>query len=92
MGRRGYFAHGGWSSRVARASGSARSVGEVLGWTARSTPRREARKIVRGWLDSSAHRHVLLEPAFRRVGLGRATGRLQGRNAAIWTVDWASAR
>jgi len=92
MSRRGYFAHGAWGSRVARASGSARSVGEVLGWMARSSPRREARQMVRGWLDSPPHRHVLLDPSFRRVGLGRATGRLQGRDAAIWTVDWASAR
>ncbi|MDO8187031.1 CAP domain-containing protein [Conexibacter sp. JD483] len=92
MGRRGYFAHGEWGSRVARASGSAHAVGEVLGWMAHSSPRREARKMVRGWLDSPPHREVLLERDFRRVGLGRATGRLQGLNAAIWTVDWASAR
>lgn len=92
MGRRGYFAHGSWGSRVARASGSAQATGEVLGWMARSSPRREARKMVRGWLDSPPHRQVLLDGTFRRVGLGRATGRLQGRNAAIWTVDWASAR
>lgn len=92
MGRRGYVAHGAWGSRVARASGSAAAVGEVLGWMGRTSPRGEARQMVRGWLDSPPHRHVLLDRAFRRVGLGRATGRLQGLDAAIWTVDWASAR
>ncbi|MDO8211579.1 CAP domain-containing protein [Conexibacter sp. CPCC 206217] len=92
MARRGYFAHGAWSSRVARASGSAHALGEVLGWLGRSGPRREARGIVRGWLDSPPHRAVLLDASFRRVGIGRAGGQLNGISAAIYTVDWASAR
>lgn len=92
MARRGYFAHGAWSSRVARASGSAHALGEVLGWLGRSSPRSEARGIVRGWLDSPPHRTVLLDASFRRVGIGRAGGQLNGISAAIYTVDWASAR
>jgi uncharacterized protein YkwD len=47
---------------------------------------------VRGWLHSPPHREVLLDGRFRRVGIGRAGGRLGGTNAAIYTVDWASAR
>jgi uncharacterized protein YkwD len=92
MARRGYLAHGAWGSRVARASGSANAVGEVLGWLRRAGPRNEARGIVRGWLDSPTHRLVLLDARFRRVGIGRAGGRLRGVDAAIYTVDWASAR
>lgn len=92
MRRRGYFSHGSWSARVARAAGSPSAVGEVLGWLTRSTPRREAKGIVRGWLRSPAHRSVLLDDAFRRVGIGRAAGPFAGQDAAVYTVDWASAR
>jgi uncharacterized protein YkwD len=92
MVRRGYFGHGPWGSRVARASGSAAAVGEVLGWLPRTSPQREARGIVRGWLDSPVHRQVLLDGQFRRVGIGRAGGSRDGVHAAIYTVDWASAR
>ncbi|MDW5594465.1 CAP domain-containing protein [Conexibacter stalactiti] len=92
MARRGYFGHGSWGSRVARASGSASAVGEVLGWLPRNTPRSEAREIVRGWLNSPPHRQVLLDGQFRRIGIGRARGSLSGVSAAIYTVDWASAR
>lgn len=92
MARRGYFGHGSWGSRVARASGSASAVGEVLGWLPRNSPRREAREIVRGWLNSPPHRQVLLDGQFRRIGIGRARGSLGGVSAAIYTVDWASAR
>lgn len=92
MARRGYFAHGRWSPRVARAAGRPHAVGEVIGWLSRAQPSREARGIVQGWLRSAPHRHVLLDPGFRRVGIGRATGRLSGYSAAIYTVDWATAR
>lgn len=92
MARRGYFGHGSWSGRVARAAGRPHAVGEVLGWLTRSSPRREARGVVRGWLNSPPHRAVVLDGGFKRVGLGRATGRLSGLPAAIYTVDWASAR
>lgn len=92
MARRGYFGHGSWGSRVAQASGSASAVGEVLGWLQRKSPRSEAREIVRGWLNSPPHRQVLLDGQFRRIGIGRARGSLGGVRAAIYTVDWASAR
>ncbi|MBB4664989.1 CAP domain-containing protein [Conexibacter arvalis] len=91
MARRGYFAHGAWGGRVARASG-ARQVGEVIAWLARSRPGREARAVVRGWLRSPSHRHIVLDGRFKRVGVGRAPSRVRGVKAAIYTVDWASAR
>jgi uncharacterized protein YkwD len=92
MARRNYFAHGSWGGRVARAAGSPRAVGEVIGWLKRASPRAEARGVVRGWLDSPAHRHVLLDGGFERVGIGRAPGRVGSIGAALYTVDWASAR
>jgi uncharacterized protein YkwD len=92
MARRGYFAHGPWGGRVARAAGGPRRVGEVIGWLTRATPASEARRVVRGWLDSPAHRHVMLDGGFQRVGIGRAAGRVGSLRAALYTVDWASAR
>lgn len=92
MARRNYFAHGSWGGRVARAAGSPRAVGEVIGWLQRTSPRAEARRVVRGWLDSPAHRDVLLDGSFGRVGIGRAPGRVGSIEAALYTVDWASAR
>lgn len=86
--RRGWLAHGSWASRVARAAGSPRKLGEVLGRMRSSSPRREARTLVRNWLRSAGHRQILLDAAFRRVGIGRAAG----RSSALYTVDWASAR
>lgn len=92
MAARGYVAHGRWTGRVAAASQRARSVGEVLGWLAPNDPRREAGWLVRSWLGSPTHRPVVLGTSFRRVGIGRATGWIGGRSAAIYTVDFASAR
>ena len=73
MARHGYFAHGAWPIRVMAAAGSARSIGEVIGWRVQGSPRREARAMVREWLGSPPHRRVLLDGGFRRVGIGRAT-------------------
>lgn len=91
MARNGYFAHGSWTTRVRASAGSARSVGEVIGWQRAGRPGREARAIVRSWLGSAPHRAVLLDRGFRRVGLGRATARWSGRPTALYTADFASA-
>lgn len=87
MVRHGYFAHGAWDGRVARASGNARSIGEVLGWLGPASPGAEAARMVRAWLGSPEHRRVLLDGGFRRVGIGRVRGRV-----AMYTVDFASGR
>lgn len=92
MARHGYFAHGAWDGRVARASGSANDVGEVLGWLGRGNPSHEAAGMVRAWLSSPEHRHVLLDGAFSRVGIGRAVGRRGRERTAVYTVNFASSR
>jgi len=81
MVRRGYFSHvipGGrrMTSRV-QATGylrNARSwwLGETLAWGTgdRSTPA----AIVAAWMDSAAHRRVLLGRQYREVGIGVALG------------------
>lgn len=89
MARRGYFAHGSWTGRVMAAAGSARSVGEVIGWRVQSSPSSEASNLVREWLGSPPHRRVLLDGDFRRVGIGRATATSGGNPTALYTVDFA---
>ena len=89
MARKGYFAHGAWPGRVMAAAGSARQVGEVIGWRVQSDPASEAAAMVQDWLDSPPHRHVLLDPGFRRIGIGRAAGSRSGYATAIYTVDYA---
>lgn len=92
MARHGYFAHGAWPGRVMAAAGSARSIGETIGWRVQASPRSEARAMVREWLGSPPHRRVLLDGDFRRVGIGRATSSSGGHPTALYTVDWATAR
>jgi uncharacterized protein YkwD len=92
MAANGTVEHGDWSGRVAAASRSAGSIGEVLGWRAPDTPRGEAAWLVRAWLGSPYHRPVVLGASFRRVGIGRTTGWINGESSAIYTVDFASAR
>ena len=42
--------------------------------------------IVRGWMNSPAHRHVLLSSRFRYAGVGFARGRMGGRLATTVTL------
>lgn len=88
----GFFAHGAWVPRVARAAGQSHDIGEVLGWLAPGGPRGEASWLVNAWLHSPEHRRVLLDGSFRRVGIGRAVGEEGGRWAAVYTVDFAGRR
>jgi len=92
MARTRSVTHGRWTGRVAAASRSAQSIGEVLGWLSPDDPRGEAAWLVRSWLGSPYHRPVVLGASFRRVGIGRATGWIGGKSSAIYTVDFASAR
>jgi uncharacterized protein YkwD len=90
MARRGYFAHGAWPGRVMAAAGSARSVGEVIGWRVQDSPSGEATAMVREWLGSPEHRRVLLDGDFHRIGIGRAPSSHADHPIALYTVDWAS--
>src|SRR4051812_50069297 len=62
-------------------------VGETLAWwRGRATPA----PIVPAWRDSPPHRHVLLEPSFRDVGIGAVLGTPPppGRAGATYTADF----
>jgi uncharacterized protein YkwD len=92
MAHHGFFSHGSWVSRVARAARHPRNVGEVLGSRTPGSPHDEAVRMVAAWLASPPHRAVLLDGRFRRVGIGRAVGGQSGHLAAVYTIDFASAR
>jgi uncharacterized protein YkwD len=84
---RDYFAHGSFAQRVRRFV-PYRNLGENLAMTSRCSPR----LVVRLWLRSAPHRHVLLSRSYRRVGIGRRVGHLGSRRACMWTADFASRR
>ena len=61
---------------------------ETLAWGTGSnaTPR----AVVREWLNSPAHRAILLSTKYPLIGIGRAVGSYHGYTDAIfWTADWA---
>jgi uncharacterized protein YkwD len=82
-----YFAHGQAVSRICRFLTGARLVGETLAWGTGTlgTPQSTLDR----WLASPPHRAVLLDPAFRLIGVGRAHGRFLGNNGAwLYTADF----
>jgi uncharacterized protein YkwD len=90
-----YFAHasrdgGSFDSRVRRYA-RFRALGETIAWMSRCG-RRAARRIVNMWMRSSGHRAILLSSAFRRIGVGRRTGRLGSSRACVVTADFGSRR
>ncbi|HEY3190838.1 MAG TPA: CAP domain-containing protein [Solirubrobacteraceae bacterium] len=73
-------------TRVCRAM-HARTVGETIGWIRSRRAGKQAAGIVRWWMNSPAHRAVLMSPSFRRVGVGRRIGRFGGRRVVWFTAD-----
>jgi uncharacterized protein YkwD len=97
MVRRRYFSHTtpegmSFADRI-RGTGYLRAsrqwfVGENLAWGWRG--RDSARRIVRAWMHSPPHREVILNPAFREVGIGIASGvpRPLPPGGATYTADF----
>lgn len=79
--RTGSFGHIG-----VRSSRRFPYVGEVLALHYSWKPRRSL--TVRRWLGSPAHRAAVLSPSFRYVGASMMRGRLNGRRATIWVVQF----
>ena len=88
MARTGVFAHGAFSRRIARFSRAA-SVGENLAWVS-NCGRGTGRRIVAMWLNSPAHRAVLLSHGYRRVGIGVRRGWMRGMRVCLVTADFSS--
>ena len=87
---RDFFAHGSMAQRV-RRYGRYRRVGETLAMVS-GCGRRGARRAVRMWMQSPAHRVILLSRGFRRVGVGARKGRLGSMRTCVVTADFASRR
>jgi uncharacterized protein YkwD len=90
--RRGYFAHNGpqgkWDVRIRRYV-TRRLIGEILatGTGKYATPV----GMMNAWMQSPAHRHIILTPELRLVGLGVATGTYRGQaGVAMATADFSS--
>lgn len=58
-------------------------VGELIEW---HEGRARPAAAVAAWRRSPEHRRLLLDPAFRRLGLGRAAGRVDGRRCTVWVA------
>jgi uncharacterized protein YkwD len=88
-----YFAHesrdGGSFDRRVRRFANHRAVGETLAMLG-GCGRRAARQVVRMWMNSPGHRAILLSSSFRRVGIGKRKGNLDGSRACLVTADFGS--
>jgi uncharacterized protein YkwD len=76
-------------SGVLQHSGNAlqRGEGEVIEWHTGNQAR--VNKVVMEWLNSPAHRPVILAGSYRRAGAGIAVGRMGGQKAVIWVARFA---
>lgn len=77
-----------FSTRLARA-GKRKSYGETLAW-APDGAHVNAKVLLKLWLASAPHRHVLLNGKLRRVGVGRVHGHLGGQAGNAITADFSS--
>jgi uncharacterized protein YkwD len=77
------FSHGAAFSHRMRRYVHSRHVGENLAWLGRC----DASQVVQMWLNSAAHRRIMLERGFRRVGVGRRSS----AGTCYVTADFASA-
>jgi uncharacterized protein YkwD len=80
--RSGTFSHGAVFTRLRRYTRS-RSIGETLAWMSRC----DSRQIVDMWMNSAAHREILLSPKFAHVGVGKRSSSAR----CMVTADFASA-
>ncbi len=70
----------------------ARRTGETLAYLHGGSSGDQARRVVAMWMASPGHRAVLLDRAFRRIGIARRGGHLGGRPVTVVTADFQSAR
>ena len=64
----------------------------IVGETLAALPQRRggADAVVQMWLQSPAHRAIVLDPRLTRIGLGRRWGTLGSTQTAVVTADFAS--
>lgn len=78
-----------FSTRLARGAGKRKAYGETLAW-APDGAHVNAKALLKLWLTSAPHRHVLLNGKLRRVGVGRVHGRLGAQAGNAITADFSS--
>jgi uncharacterized protein YkwD len=61
----------------------ANTIGETIGWIRYRNARKQAAAIVRWWMRSPPHRAALMSANFKRIGVGRRTGKW-GRAKVVW--------
>jgi uncharacterized protein YkwD len=88
-----YFAHesrdgASFDQRVRRYA-KHRALGETLAMLG-GCGNGSARRVVRMWMNSSGHRAVLLSSTYRRIGIGKRAGDLDGNRACLVTADFGS--
>jgi uncharacterized protein YkwD len=87
---RDILTHGDFASRLRRFGARGALLAENLAWATATGPYAHARAIVRAWLRSPGHRENLLNPGFRRIGLGAVFGEFAGYGGAVVvTADFA---
>ena len=75
-----------WEQRVGFLRGTY-CVGENLVFTAGAAS--TVREAMGMWLNSSEHRHNLLAPEYREIGVSLVTGRFhRSKNAHIWVAQF----
>jgi len=95
--RANFFAHASsngmsMSERVRRFK-RARRIGENLAYVPTGSGGvRVARGVVTMWMNSPAHRNVILTPAWRRIGVARKRGAIGGLQANVFTADFSTTR
>jgi uncharacterized protein YkwD len=64
----------------------------IVGETLASLPDRSggANTVVEIWMNSPAHRAIVLDPRLKRIGLAKRWGRLGSAETAVVTADFAS--
>ena len=81
-----YFGH---ASRIAVSSSFGRA-GETLAMHSGWSP--EPGVTISQWMNSSAHKSVLLSGSFRSVGMGIARGRIGSRLVTVWVAHVGARR
>jgi uncharacterized protein YkwD len=85
--RRGRFTHGNVGRRLKKFGYRWRAYAENI---ARDDGRPSPGTTFKGWMRSSSHRSNILDCRLDEVGVGAATGDVNGSRTTAWTVDLAT--
>ena len=93
--RNDFFAHSSSNGRTTsdrvRRYRRAKLIGETLAYMPQGG-RTSARAVVGMWIRSAPHLETLTMRRFRRIGVSKQRGRLDGRRVTVWTVDLSTRR